>query len=95
MGDLFLTCTSAKSRNYTVGYRLGRGESLQTILDSVGSVAEGVTTAKAAHDLANKLNVDAPITHEVFKCLYEGKPITQAVVDLMTRDAKPEITFGN
>ena len=93
VGDLFLTCTSEKSRNFTVGWRLGKGESLDQILASVGSVAEGVTTAKAARELAHKLNVDAPITEEVYRVLYERKPITQAVMDLLTRDAKPEFNL--
>jgi glycerol-3-phosphate dehydrogenase (NAD(P)+) len=91
VGDLFLTCTSEKSRNFTVGFRLGRGESLQQIINSVGSVAEGVTTAKAAHQLSQKLNIEMPICEQVYRVLYEEKPIVQAVTDLITREAKPEI----
>jgi glycerol-3-phosphate dehydrogenase (NAD(P)+) len=90
VGDLFLTCTSEKSRNFTVGHSLGRGESLESVLKNVGSVAEGVSTAKAAYDLSLKLKVDAPIIHEVYRVLYENKPIAQAVMDLLTREAKPE-----
>lgn len=95
VGDLFLTCTSEKSRNFTVGYRLGKGEALDQILGSVGSVAEGVATTKAAHDLGRKLKVDTPIIDEVYKVLYERKPITQAVMDLVTRDAKPEFDYDH
>ena len=47
VGDLFLTCSSEKSRNYTVGYRLGKGEKLDYIIETLGSVAEGVDTAKS------------------------------------------------
>jgi glycerol-3-phosphate dehydrogenase len=47
VGDLFLTCSSEKSRNFTVGFRLGKGEKLQDILDSLGSVAEGVATTRS------------------------------------------------
>lgn len=89
VGDLFLTCTSEKSRNFSVGYRLGKGESLDAVLASAG-VAEGVPTAKAAKELVDKLGVEAPIISEIFKVLYEKKPITQAVMDLLTREAKPE-----
>ncbi len=92
VGDLFLTCTSEKSRNFSVGYRLGKGESLEAVLASVG-VAEGVSTTKAAHDLVLQLGVEAPIITEVYKVLYEQKPIAQAVMDLLTREAKPEISF--
>lgn len=61
VGDLFLTCSSPASRNYTVGYRLGQGESLNTIIETLGSVAEGVTTAKGVKKLIDELGVDAPI----------------------------------
>lgn len=47
VGDLFLTCSSEKSRNFTVGFRLGQGESLEHIIESLGSVAEGVVTTKS------------------------------------------------
>lgn len=91
IGDLFLTCSSEKSRNFTVGYRLGRGENLADITASLGSIAEGVTTAKAAYRLAQKLNVDAPIIEEVHAVLYLNKPIREAVNTLLTREAKPEL----
>lgn len=91
VGDLFLTCTSEKSRNFSVGFRLGKGEALEHVISSVG-VAEGVTTTKAARDLVEHLGVEAPIITEVYKVLYEHKPIAQAVMDLLTREAKPEFT---
>ena len=92
VGDLFLTCTSAKSRNYTVGFRLGKGESLEHVMETVGSVAEGITTAASAYALSQRLGVDAPITTEVYNVLYQKKAIVQAVTSLLTREAKPEFT---
>lgn len=91
VGDLFLTCTSEKSRNFQVGLRLGRGERIQAILDSLGSVSEGYATTMAARDLAHRLGVDAPITEAAYQVLYESRPIAQAVMSLLTRDAKPEL----
>lgn len=91
VGDLFLSCTSEKSRNFSVGFRLGKGEKLGQILKNLGSVAEGITTTKAAFFLAKNLNLDTPITNEVYHVLYEQKPIAKAVFDLITRDAKPEL----
>lgn len=91
VGDLFLTCTSEKSRNFMVGYRLGRGEALAEVLSSLGSVAEGVSTTKAAYELAQKLGVVTPIINEAYHVLYEAKPIAQAVMDLLTREAKSEL----
>lgn len=65
VGDLFLTCSSPTSRNYTVGYRLGRGESLDAIIGTLGSVAEGVTTAKGLKSIIDELGVTAPIATAV------------------------------
>lgn len=65
VGDLFLTCSSPNSRNYTVGYRLGKGESLDSITNTLGSVAEGVTTAKGLNEIIQKLGVQAPIATTV------------------------------
>lgn len=65
VGDLFLTASSEKSRNFTVGYRLGKGESLEHVTATLGSTAEGVTTLKGAFLLARKLKVDAPITEHL------------------------------
>ena len=65
VGDLFLTCSSSTSRNYTVGYRLGRGESLEVVLQTIGSVAEGVTTAKGLKVIVDDLDVPAPLANAV------------------------------
>lgn len=93
VGDLFLTCTSEKSRNFTVGFRLGKGEKLETIVKTLGSVAEGVATAAAAYELSQSLQVDSPITNEVYRVLYEDKPIKDALFDLINREAKPELVL--
>ena len=65
VGDLFMTCSSSTSRNYTVGYRLGKGESLENIMSTLGSVAEGVSTAKAVKKVVDELGVNAPIASSV------------------------------
>lgn len=90
MGDLVLTCTGELSRNRTVGFELGRGRTLADVLAGLGHVAEGVKTARSAHELAARLDVEMPITHEVFRVLYEDKPARRAVVDLMTRELRAE-----
>ena len=86
MGDLVLTCTGELSRNRTVGYEMGKGRKLADVLAGLGHVAEGVKTAKSAYDLARKLEVDMPITREVYAILYEDKPVQQAGIDLMSRE---------
>ncbi|KAJ7751249.1 glycerol-3-phosphate dehydrogenase [Mycena maculata] len=91
VGDLFLTCSSSSSRNYTVGYRLGQGESLQTIISTLGSVAEGVSTAKGVKRIIDKLGVHAPIAAEVYEVLYNDKETKRAVRDLMDLPASREL----
>ena len=54
------------------------------------SVAEGVKTARSAFDLANKLGIELPIVREVYRVLYEDKPVLQAVEDLMSRELSSE-----
>jgi glycerol-3-phosphate dehydrogenase (NAD(P)+) len=90
IGDLVLTCTSNLSRNYTVGHRLGRGEKLGAIIDSMKNVAEGVETSRAAHELSGKHHVEMPIVEQVFTVLHEDKEPRQAVEDLMNRTLKAE-----
>jgi len=86
VGDLLLTCTGELSRNRTVGYEMGRGRSLESVLAGLGHVAEGIRTAKSAHELSKKLGVEMPITSEVYAVLYEDKPVSQALSDLMGRE---------
>lgn len=90
LGDLTVTCFSRLSRNRGFGERLGRGESVQAIVGSTPSVAEGYPTARSAYQLARNLKVETPIIDEIHAMLYQGKPVQQAVRDLMGRDTKPE-----
>jgi glycerol-3-phosphate dehydrogenase (NAD(P)+) len=91
IGDLIVTCMSRHSRNRHVGEELGKGRKLEEIQKEMGLVvAEGVTTASSAYDLARRANVETPIIDEVYSSLYQGKDPRQAVRDLMVRDAKPE-----
>jgi glycerol-3-phosphate dehydrogenase (NAD(P)+) len=90
LGDLVLTCSAELSRNRTVGFELGRGRQLPEVLSGLGHVAEGVITAQSAYHLAERLGVDLPITSEVYAVLYGGKPVAQAVRDLLARPLKKE-----
>ena len=90
MGDLVLTCTGDLSRNRTVGMELGRGRTLEEILGGMNMVAEGVKTTLSAYQLAERLEVEVPITEQMYLILYEGKDPRQAVTDLMLRELKPE-----
>ena len=90
MGDLVLTCTGSLSRNRTVGFRLGQGESLEEILADMTAVAEGVKTASGVYELARRHDVEMPITEQVYAIVEEGRSAEEALRALMERDPKPE-----
>jgi glycerol-3-phosphate dehydrogenase (NAD(P)+) len=90
VGDLIVTCTSQHSRNHSVGERLGKGESIDDILNSMTMVAEGVWNAKIIYALAKRRIVSMPITEAVYHLCYEKLSVKEAVIQLISRDAKPE-----
>jgi glycerol-3-phosphate dehydrogenase (NAD(P)+) len=90
MGDLVLTCFGALSRNRRVGYELGRGRRLDEIVGEMREVAEGVKTARAAHELSERLGVEMPVTRGVYQMLYEGKTPQELMSELMERPLKGE-----
>ena len=90
LGDLLATCSSSLSRNYQVGYALAQGRSLEDILASLEGTAEGVNTAPAMVDLANREGISIPIIRQVNKLLLGRKTPKAAVEALMERELKPE-----
>ena len=90
LGDLITTCISRHSRNRHVGEQLGRGRSLDEVLQEAQSVAEGIWTTRSVNELALKRGIDMPVTHEVHQIMFGRKDPMVAVNDLMTRDPKPE-----
>ena len=90
LGDLATTCFSPNSRNRTVGEALGRGQKIKDVLGGMNAVAEGVVTAKAVYLLARKRKIAMPIVTEVYKIIFENKPASRAMNDLMGRSLKSE-----
>ena len=90
IGDLMVTCFSRHSRNRLVGERLSRGESLETITTSMPMIAEGVPTARSAHALARRLDIETPVIDQVHAILYEGRAPADGLRALFTRDPRPE-----
>ncbi|MGE5319480.1 MAG: NAD(P)H-dependent glycerol-3-phosphate dehydrogenase [Hyphomicrobiaceae bacterium] len=90
LGDLILTTTGDLSRNRQVGLRLARGQQLGAILNELGHVAEGVTTAREVAALATELGVDMPIARAVFQVLFDRMPAEEAVDALLNREIKAE-----
>ena len=90
MGDLLLTCTGDLSRNRTVGYRLGQGESLEAILSDMKAVAEGVKTTESVYELARGCGVEMPIVEQVYAILKEDVMPEEALQMLMLREPTSE-----
>jgi glycerol-3-phosphate dehydrogenase (NAD(P)+) len=93
IGDLVTTCNSALSRNYKIGFRLAKGETLQEILDSTDEVAEGINTIRIAKKCADHYRVRAPITSTLYKVLFENMTVKQAMEFLMKYPLNVDIDF--
>jgi glycerol-3-phosphate dehydrogenase (NAD(P)+) len=90
VGDLIVTCFSEHSRNHRVGLALGKGQSLEQAVQSLGMVAEGVPNTLSIHDAARKAGVRTPILDAVYSVLYENKQAAFAMHELLNRDPRPE-----
>jgi glycerol-3-phosphate dehydrogenase (NAD(P)+) len=90
LGDLVLTCTGPLSRNRSVGLALARGEALASIIEGLGHVAEGVSTAPAARELAERHGVDMPILQAVCAVLAGRTRAPEAVLALLSREPRRE-----
>ena len=90
LGDLVLTCTDDQSRNRRFGLALGRGNDMASARASITQVVEGIEAAKEARRLAQSLNIDMPITEQVYQVLYHNLSPREAVTRLLTREQKSE-----
>ncbi|PUU94537.1 NAD(P)H-dependent glycerol-3-phosphate dehydrogenase [Halanaerobium sp.] len=93
MGDLVVTCTSMHSRNRRFGIEIGKGKTLLEAKEKINQVVEGVKTARAIYRWLNSEDIDLemPITEEVYQVLFESKDPYQAVEELMLRSKKHEM----
>ena len=90
VGDLIVTCTSMHSRNRRAGILIGQGVPVQEAMKQVGAVVEGYYAAQSAWELAQRKNVDMPITEAAYAVLYEGRDPREALNSLMLRDRTSE-----
>ena len=90
LGDLIVTCFSLHSRNRGVGERLGRGETLDDIQQSMVMVAEGVPTARSAYEEARKHNLETPLLDTVHEVLFGSLSPRDGLLRLLARDPKRE-----
>jgi len=93
IGDIIATCSSPTSRNYTVGYRLAKGESFEQIMSTMEETAEGVNTIRIANGLVNHFNINCPIISTLYKCIYEDFSIESALQFLLNYRFSMDVDF--
>jgi len=93
IGDLVTTCNSPMSRNFTVGYRLAKGEKLKDILEDMQEIAEGVNTVRIAKKCAAYYKVRPLITDSLYKVLFEGLTVQESLDYLMRYPLNVDIDF--
>jgi glycerol-3-phosphate dehydrogenase (NAD(P)+) len=94
MGDLIATCTSSQSRNHHVGFELGRGRTLDEIIEEMVMVAEGVKSAPTVVALGEQYDVEMPITRDVYSVLQGGKTPGQVFRGLLKSSVGAESEPG-
>lgn len=90
VGDLIVTGTSVHSRNWRAGNLLGQGHRLEDIEANMGMVIEGISTTKAAYELAQELGVYMPITQAIYSVIYQGTSIKDAIEGIMSGEFRHE-----
>ncbi|MHC4741468.1 MAG: NAD(P)H-dependent glycerol-3-phosphate dehydrogenase, partial [Planctomycetota bacterium] len=90
LGDLVTTCISPTGRNRSFGERIGKGQTVQEAEEATESVVEGIATCESVVALAQRYEVEMPITQAIYEVLFKNKPLKQAVADLMHRELKAE-----
>lgn len=93
IGDLVATCGSPLSRNYTVGYRLVKGETLDQIVASMTEAAEGINTVKLIKYLSDTVKIQAPMVNIIYKVMYEGYSLENGIKLLMRLNAGQDVSF--
>lgn len=90
LGDLVVTCSSNHSRNRRAGILIGKGKSIDEARNEIGMTIEGIDNVEIAYELSKKYQVEMPIVESVYDILYNNLKPMDAVIKLMTREAKSE-----
>lgn len=93
VGDLIATCNSPLSRNYRVGYELGKGRDLKEIVTELGQVAEGINTLKLLKQQSDALKVYMPLVNGLYDIIYSGKTVAEVVGKLMFAEQNRDVEF--
>jgi len=95
VGDLIVTCSSEKSRNYRVGHALGRGLSLEDAVAQIGETAEGVNTLKVLKEKSDELGVYMPLVNGLYAILFQGRSLGQVIEALMGGEPKTDVDVAD
>ena len=91
LGDLIATCASPLSRNHYVGEELTKGRPLEEITESMAGVAEGVHTTIAVWNLAEKLQLEMPITEKIYLVLTKNSDPRQVITEILGTEGRHEL----
>jgi glycerol-3-phosphate dehydrogenase (NAD(P)+) len=90
LGDLVLTCTDNQSRNRRFGLALGSGKGIDEAQVEIGQVVEGYRNTEEVYNLAKRVNIEMPICEQIYYVLYQGKPVNEAAMALLSRNKRGE-----
>jgi glycerol-3-phosphate dehydrogenase (NAD(P)+) len=93
VGDLIVTCTSPKSRNYRVGYAVGNGQALNDAVSELGQVAEGIYTLKLVKEKSEAIRIYMPLVRGLYEILYDGASISAVINSLMMSVQNSDVEF--
>jgi len=93
VGDLIVTCSSPLSRNYQVGFALGKGQALDDIIEELGQVAEGINTLKLVKQEADRRGIYMPLVNGLYDILYNRKTVVETVSGLMLSEQNEDVEF--
>jgi glycerol-3-phosphate dehydrogenase (NAD(P)+) len=93
VGDLIVTCMSPLSRNYRVGFALGEGRDLESAVNELGEVAEGVNTLKYVKAKADELGIYMPLVQALYSVVFEGKSVPKVIGAMMMAAQGEDVEF--
>lgn len=93
VGDLVVTCTSPKSRNYRVGYAVGKGAKLDDAVAEIGQVAEGIYTLLLVKEKSEEMGIYMPLVRGLHDILYGGASIKAVIGSLMMAAQNSDVEF--
>lgn len=93
VGDLIVTCTSPKSRNYRIGYALGQGKTLEQAVVDVGQVAEGINTVKVVRNKALAMDIYMPLVNALYRVIFEQQSLAEVALQLMDGENNSDVEY--